>query len=67
MRPKKSASSPSADLFRIRLVNLLDQCHELYRLAAMIDWERFNTVFGDLYCADNGYPAKLTRLMAGLH
>jgi len=66
MRPKTSEPSPSSDLFRNRLANLLDQHHELYRLAELIDWNVFDTTFGELYCPDNGCPAKATRLMVGL-
>ena len=66
MRPKESEPSPSFDLFRTRLDNLLDQRHELYRLADLIDWHGFDAAFGELYCPDNGCPAKATRLMVGL-
>jgi IS5 family transposase len=45
---------------------MLDQRHELYRLADLIDWNRFDAEFGALYCPDNGCPAKATRLMVGL-
>jgi hypothetical protein len=30
--------SPDSDLFRNRLDNMLDQRHELYRLADLIEW-----------------------------
>ena len=45
---------------------MLDQRHELYRLADLIDWDSFDVAFGELYCPDNGCPAKATRLMVGL-
>ncbi len=66
MRPKAPDDSPSPDLFRNRLENMLDQRHELYRLADLIDWNSFDAEFGALYCPDNGCPAKATRLMVGL-
>ncbi len=66
MRPKTPEPSPSSDLFRNRLENLLDQRHALYRLAELIDWNVFDTTCGELYCPDNGCPAKATRLMVGL-
>jgi len=66
MRPKAPEPSPASDLFRNRLDNLLDQRHELYRLADLLDWNSFDTAFGELYCPDNGCPAKATRLMVGL-
>ena len=67
MRPQEPESSPDNDLFRSRLDNLLDQRHELYRLAELTDWSEFDRSFGELYCPDNGSPAKATRLMVGLH
>jgi IS5 family transposase len=66
MRPKEPDLSPDTDLFRNRLDNLLDQRHELYRLSDLIDWQSFDAAFGELYCPDNGCPAKATRLMVGL-
>lgn len=40
--------------------------HPLYQLADKIDWQRFETSFSPLYCADNGRPAKPISLMCGL-
>jgi len=66
MTPEKPQKSPSSDLFRNRLDNMLNHRHELCRLADLIDWSMFDTAFGNLYCPDNGCPAKATRLMVGL-
>ena len=66
MRPRQPASTDTHDLFRHRLENMLDQRHELFRLAGIMDWERFDDTFGSLYCPDNGCPGKATRLMVGL-
>jgi IS5 family transposase len=66
MTPEQPQNPPSPDLFRNRLENLLNQRHELYRLANLIDWSLFDNAFGSLYCPDNGCPAKATRLMVGL-
>ena len=63
MTPEKSQNPPSPDLFRNRLDNMLNQRHELYRLADVIDWSMFDSAFGELYCPDNGCPAKATRLV----
>jgi transposase, IS5 family len=45
MKPKKQERSGCDDLFRMRLEQILDQRHVLYRLAGKIDWaaveERF--------------------------
>lgn len=66
MTPKKSEDTPELDLFRNKLINLLDQRHALYRLAGVIDWQRFEDEFGKLYCDHNGSPGKPIRLMVGL-
>jgi IS5 family transposase len=66
MRPKQPAAEPQEDLFRARLANLVEQRHALVRLAALIDWGRFETEFGALY-TEGGRPGLPTRLMIGLH
>lgn len=54
-------------LFEIRLSQLLDNHHQLYRLANAINWSEFDTAFGELYSPDQGSPSKPIRLMVGLH
>ena len=66
MRPKQPEAEPQEDLFRARLVNLVDQRHPLVRLAGLIDWGRFGTEFEALH-VDGGRPGLPTRLMVGLH
>lgn len=66
MKPKPPPDLPTDDLFRHRLENLIDQRHELVRLAALIDWQRFDHEWGELFC-DRGRPGIATRLIAGLH
>jgi IS5 family transposase len=66
MRPKPPPSAAAEDLFRHQLSNLLDPRHELLRLAALIDWSRFDHAYGALY-AERGRPGLPTRLMVGLH
>ena len=65
MRPKKQQRSPSDDLFRHRLDNIVDHRHALYRLAGLIDWDGLDRAFGRFYRerARLGIP---TRLMVGL-
>jgi IS5 family transposase len=36
-------------------------------LAKVVDWNRFEEVFGATYCPDNGRPAISTRMMVALH
>lgn len=66
MKPKKPHPQDQADLFRLRLDQILDRKHPLFVLANQIDWSVFDTKFGRLY-ADKGRPALPTRLMVGLH
>ena len=66
MRPKPPNPSATDDLFRHQLSNILDQRHELLRLASLIDWSRFEREYGALY-AEQGRPGLPTRLMVGLH
>ena len=44
----------------------LSRKHPLYILANRINWPQFDEAFKDLYCADNGRPAKPIRLMVSL-
>jgi len=66
MRPKQPDSSPSDDLFRSRLENLIDMRHELVWLSELIDWEVFETEWGELFEPRRGAPGLPTRLIAGL-
>jgi len=66
MRPDPS-KAPSSDLFRSSLEAILDPEHELLKLAALIDWERFDDAFGPYYHERKGRRGLRTRLMAGLH
>ncbi len=66
MTPKKTDGATETDLFRSELVNLLDQRHELCRLAELINWQQYETEFGQHYCDSNGSPGKPIRLMVGL-
>jgi transposase, IS5 family len=64
MGPKPTMPS-SGDLYRSRLDQILDQRHGLFRLASLIDWEKFDQAFGRFY-RPLGRPANPTRLMVGL-
>jgi hypothetical protein len=39
MKPRKSARTPQDQLFRVRLVDIVNEDHELVRLFKVIDWE----------------------------
>jgi len=66
MRPK-SPEAPTGDLFRNSLEAIIDPGHELIRLAALIDWARFDDAFGAHYHDRKGRPGLPTRLMVGVH
>ena len=50
----------------MRLEQILDQRHALYRLAGKIDWAAVEERFGTLY-SEEGRPGIPIRLMVGLH
>lgn len=66
MKPKERFDDGAEDLFRHRLLNIINPRHELVRLAEAIDWSRFDESFGTVY-TDKGRPALPTRLMVGLN
>jgi len=49
MKPEPPLGFPTDDLFRHRLENLIDTRHELVKLAALIDWEYFDTQWGEAF------------------
>ena len=54
------------DLLRPRLVDLIDQRHELVKLTALIDWEVFDREWSGFFPSATGRPATPPRLVAGL-
>ena len=68
MKPRKpSSQDPQGHLYRVELKQLIDLQHPLAKLAALVDWTRFDETFSPLYDPGNGRPAIPTRLMVGLH
>ena len=61
MHPKDRFDDGEEDLFRSRLLSIINPRHELVRLADVIDWPRFDDAFGEVY-TDKGRPALTTRL-----
>jgi hypothetical protein len=49
MRPREPPASTTDDLFRARLLNIINPRHELVRLSGLIDWRRFDEAFRALY------------------
>jgi IS5 family transposase len=54
------------DLFRARLVEIIDMRHELVKLAALIDWDFFEREWAEFFPSEAGRPATPSRLVAGL-
>jgi IS5 family transposase len=65
MRPRKTETNGSGDLFRARLDQIIDMRHELVRLAGEIDWAWIDAELAGLF-SDDGRPATETRFMVGL-
>lgn len=66
MTPKPQQTDPF-ELFRSHFDQILNQNHELFALAAKIDWPRFDATFAECYVENMGAPGKAIRLMVGLH
>jgi IS5 family transposase len=66
MKPRKAEQIPQADLFRLRLDQMLNQRHALYKLSSQINWNAAETQFGNLY-SEAGRPGIPIRIMVGLH
>ena len=64
VKPKKPPieADRQEDLFKTRLVAIIDLAHELVRLADIIPWDAFDRELGMLYVPDKGRPAEPTRL-----
>jgi IS5 family transposase len=65
MKPHPRADEQD-DLLRPRLTDMIDLRHELAKLAALIDWEFFETEWAGFFPSSTGRPATSPRLVAGL-
>ena len=52
------------DLLRPRLVDMIDQRHELVKLAALIDWGVFEREWSEFFPSGKGRPATGDRATA---
>ena len=66
MQPKSSFTD-QGDLFRLRLDQMINRQHPLFKLANSIDWSVFEREFGSLYVENVGRPGLPIRLMVALH
>jgi IS5 family transposase len=67
MKPRvKPQDSGAEELFRAKLRNIINLCHELVRLGDLIDWARLEAHFAPYYSVA-GRPGLPIRLVVGLH
>lgn len=64
MQPKSTNLSQMG--FYSTFEEQLNRKHPLYILANQVNWLQFENAFKNLYCSDNGRPAKPIRLMVSL-
>ena len=65
MKPRKSARTPQDQLSRVRLVDIVNEDHELVRLSKVIDWESLDVALASQF-SEAGAPALPSRLVLGL-
>lgn len=65
MKPKSRGPEQDNPL-RPRLTDMIDMRLELVKLAALIDWEFFETEWAGFFPSHTGRPATSPRLVAGL-
>jgi hypothetical protein len=66
VKPSKSAGEdPQEELFRVELVDLVDERHSLVKLAREINWQHFDETFGVAY-SDGVGPASYRHTVDGL-
>lgn len=66
MGPKRPAVASDHDLFRFKLVDLIDSRHELVRLAGLIDRTVVEREVGGRFALARGHLALSSRLVARL-
>jgi IS5 family transposase len=68
MKPRKSPhKNRQKDLFLVELMQIIDPGNCLAKLTKVVDWDRFEEVFGLTFCEDNGLISISTRLLVVLH
>ena len=67
MKNKFQKSDGQVDLFLTPLERICSEEHPLCVLAKKIEWDFFDSKFGDLFHENMGRPASRTRLVVGLH
>ena len=65
MKPKSNKFGIQLNLVRQSFRKILNQKHELFVLADLIEWDRFEVALADAY-SDKGRPGAPIRLLLGL-
>jgi len=58
--------NPQLNMFRIPLIQFIDEDHEVVQLSRKIDWQGLETGLNVYYCPDNGRPSIPIRLITGI-
>ncbi len=66
-RKRSPMENRQMDMPRIELMWIVNPDNPIVQLAATVDWERLNQLFGETFCPGKGRPAISTRLMVALH
>ena len=66
MKPKAIEVRRQEDMFRSRLDNIINMCHELVKLAESIDWNFLESKVAAFY-SEEGRPGLTVRMIVGLH
>ena len=66
MKPKLPPQVSTIDMFRSKLVNIINMQHPLVKLSKLIDWDLLHRHF-EVYYSEEGRPGLPIRLLVGLH
>lgn len=62
----KIDKNPQLDIFKVPLIQIIKETHELVQLTKRINWENLEIELGEFYCLDNGRPSIPIRTVASL-
>lgn len=66
MKPSKLRKEYQVQMFKIELIDLIDQEHPLVKLAHKFNWTEVELICDKYFCVDNGRRALSSRLVVGL-
>ncbi len=68
MKPRRPPiADQQMDMYRVELIRIVNPDHAMVKLAAVVNWERLDKLFGKTFCPEKGRPGHSTRLMVALH